>query len=503
MAYFFRFPDMSLNHSRKAQSILLLLLLTLLLSGFAATSVIGYYASRDSIRHSIVNTELPLTSDNIYSEIQKDLVRPILISSMMSRDTFLRDWVLAGEQDPTPITRYLREVQEHYGAYTSFFISEKSHTYYQAKGVLKQVRESEPRDVWYFRVRDMQDVYEINVDPDMANRDQLTIFINYKVFDYNGNFIGVTGVGLTVDAVVKLIDDYQQRYERSVYFVDTNGRLMLTGAEGGPLGARVGQSLNQVAGLEELMAKLPRPQSGNFNYQEHGRGHFLNVRFIPELDWYLFVDKHEEGALAGIRHTLYLNLLICALISGMVLLLVHLAMRRYQRYIATLATTDVLTGLPNRRGFNLLASQALQEAQRNQSPLSALLIDLDHFKQLNDTHGHLAGDEVLRGFAQSLQSNLRQSDIICRWGGEEFILLLKDTGSSTARLLAEKIREQSEASNFPFNGVNLRVSTSIGIAELHDEDTLDRLIARADRALYRAKQSGRNRVCEETFEPQA
>lgn len=494
---------MQLSHSRKAQSILLLLLLALLLSGFAATSVISYYTSRDNIRHSIVNTELPLTSDNIYSEIQKDLVRPVVISSMMARDTFVRDWVMSGEQDSAQMTRYLREVQEHYGAFTSFFISEKTHTYYQAKGILKQVREDEPRDTWYFRVRDMQEAYEINVDVDMANQDRLTFFINYKVFDYSGNFIGVTGVGLTVDAVVKLIDDYQQRYERSVYFVDTNGRLMLTGADGGPMGAKAGQSLASVAGLEELMTKLPQPQSGNFNYQEHGRGHFLNVRFIPELDWYLFVDKHEEGALAGIRHTLYLNLLICALISGLVLLLVYLAMRRYQRFITTLATTDVLTGLHNRRGFNLLAGQALQEAKRSQSPLSALLIDLDYFKQLNDTHGHLAGDEVLRGFAHNLQNNLRQSDIICRWGGEEFILLLKDTGSSTARLLAEKIREQSDTSSFPFNGVNLKVSTSIGITELHDEDTLDRLIARADRALYRAKQSGRNRVCEETFEPPA
>src|SRR5690606_31543242 len=153
--------------------------------------------------------------------------------------------------------------------------------------------------------------------------------------------------------------------------------------------------------------------------------------------------KHEEGALAGIRHGLQLNLLICTLISILVIALVYLATRRYQQRIAALATTDVLTGLPNRRGFDLLGTQALHEALRDQGPLSALLIDLDHFKQLNDTHGHLAGDQVLRGFARALQENLRQSDIICRWGGEEFILLLKDTGSSTARLLAEKIREQT------------------------------------------------------------
>lgn len=218
--------------TRTAQRYLVLALLLLLGSGFLATSLVSYYASLDSIRSSIVDTELPLTSDNVYSEIQKDLVRPILISSMMSRDTFMRDWVLNSEHNPEQLTRYLAEVQAHYGAFTSFLISEKTHRYYQAKGLLKTVSENEPRDVWYFRVRDMQKPYEINVDVDMANQDQLTIFINYKVADFNGNFIGATGVGLTVDAVVKLIDTYQQRYGRSVYFVDSEGKIVLTGASG-------------------------------------------------------------------------------------------------------------------------------------------------------------------------------------------------------------------------------------------------------------------------------
>ncbi|HLA31186.1 MAG TPA: sensor domain-containing diguanylate cyclase, partial [Pseudomonas sp.] len=328
--------------------------------------------------------------------------------------------------------------------------------------------------------------------------DRLTVFINYKVFDYRGNFIGATGVGLTVDAVVELIDTYQQRYNRSVFFVDTSGRIVLTGAQGGPMGAKAGQSLSELPGLEQLLAKLRQPQSGSFEYQEQGRGHFLNVRFIPELDWYLFVDKQENGALAGLRQSLYLNLLICLLVTLIVISLVSIALRRYQARINALATTDQLTELLNRRGFDLLASQALQEARRHNSPLCALLLDLDQFKELNDKHGHLAGDEVLRGFANKLQGNLRQADIICRWGGEEFILLLKDTTPEQARELGEKIRQQTELSRFTHNGSNLQITVSIGLAQLQADDALNQLIARADRALYRAKQSGRNRLCEET-----
>jgi diguanylate cyclase (GGDEF)-like protein len=474
---------------------LILLILLLLGFGFLATSLVSYYTALDSIRASIIDTELPLTSDNVYSEIQKDLVRPILISSMMSRDTYMRDWAIDGERDIGQITRYLQEVQEHYGTVTSFFISEQSRTYYQAKGVLKQINKAEARDAWYFRVREMKEPYEINVDVDMANQDRLTVFINYKVFDYHQRFIGVTGVGLTVDHVIELIDTYQQRYNRSVYFVDADGRIVLTGASGGAMGAKVGQTLDQLPGLDSLTVP---PQSGNFQYQEHGRNHFLNVRFIPELNWYLFVDKHENGDLAGIRKSLYLNLLVCLLVTAIVVGIVSVALRRYQARITALATTDQLTDLLNRRGFDLLASQALQEARRNQSQLCALMLDLDNFKALNDSHGHQAGDQVLRGFARNLRDDLRQADILCRWGGEEFVLLLKDTSVEQARALAQKIRQRTEQSEFEYNGSTLHVTTSIGLAQLHADESLEQLLARADRALYRAKQGGRNRLCEES-----
>lgn len=487
---------MPLSISRKTQLSLLLLLGVLLLGGFLATSLASYFASRDSIRQNIVNTELPLTSDNIYSEIQKDLIRPTQIASMMSRDTFLRDWTLAGEQNPEPVTRYLREIQDHYGAFTSFFVSDKSSTYYQAKGVLKKVAPDAQRDIWYYRLRDMVEPYEINVDVDMANADRLTFFINYKVFDYENNFIGAAGVGLTVDAVVKLIDTYQQRYERSVYFVDTQGTIKLTGTQGGPMGATVGQSLADIEALSGLMEKLPTPQSGRFEYQEQGREHFLHVRYIPELEWYLFVDKQDK-ALAGIRQGLYLNLLICLLVTIVVLTLVSLVVGRYQQRINTLATTDSLTDLPNRRGFDILAAQALQEAQRDSSPLCAILLDLDNFKQINDSHGHLAGDEVLRSFAGQLRERLRRSDILCRWGGEEFILLLKNTGRQHAFELAEQLRRHCAEQRYQVGGQSLQITASLGLSQWHPGETLHALLARTDRALYRAKQAGRNRTCEE------
>ncbi|WP_341962445.1 sensor domain-containing diguanylate cyclase [Pseudomonas sp. RC10] len=492
---------MPLRSTLHPQRSLLLTLVILLGSGFLATSLLSYIASRNAIRDSIVNTELPLTSDTVYSEIQKDLVRPVLISSMMARDTFVRDWVVAGEKDTQQMTRYLKEVMDHYGAYTSFFVSNHSLTYYQAKGVLKKIRPDEPRDAWYYRVRDMAEPYEINVDPDLANKDNLTFFINYKVFDYSDNFIGATGVGLTVDAVIKLMDRYQERYQRSVYFVDAFGRLVLTGAGGGPQGAKIGQVLRDLPDLKDLLNQMPKPVSGSYQYDSLGDAHFLNVRYIPELNWYLFVDKREDGALTDIRQSLYLNLMICLAVMLLVLVLLNRVVRRFQVRIETQAMVDSLTGLPNRRGFDRIAMSAIAECRRDQKALSAMLLDLDHFKRLNDTHGHLAGDEVLSGFADDVRRCLRDSDIICRWGGEEFIILLKDTSSSGAQRVAEKIRLLAEQHTYVFTGSALQVTVSLGLTELHPDDTLQSLIARADQALYSAKQSGRNRVCTEEAEP--
>ena len=198
----------------------LLVFLSIVLGiGFFATSVASFYASKASIRDSIVNNELPLTTDNIYSEIQKDLVRPVFISAMMASDTFLRDWVLAGEHDPAAVHKYLHDVQDKSSAFTSFFVSDKTLRYYYGNGNRKTLFPDNPDDDWYFKVRQLKLMYELNVDHDRKLSNNLVVFVNHRMFDYAGQYIGVTGVGITVGDVQALIGDYQARYQRNVYFI--------------------------------------------------------------------------------------------------------------------------------------------------------------------------------------------------------------------------------------------------------------------------------------------
>ena len=159
------------------------------------------------------------------------------------------------------------------------------------------------------------------------------------------------------------------------------------------------------------------------------------------------------------------------------------------------ARTDPLTGLPNRRAFTELARVEIERAQRFGQPLSLVAIDLDHFKSINDGHGHAVGDAVLVDFARRAQAQLRVIDLLARIGGEEFVLLLPGTDAEGAFQVAERIRLLLDQRALSIPGGSLRYTSSFGVAELEPLfPGLDRWLARADAALYAAKGKGRNRV---------
>jgi diguanylate cyclase (GGDEF)-like protein/PAS domain S-box-containing protein len=156
----------------------------------------------------------------------------------------------------------------------------------------------------------------------------------------------------------------------------------------------------------------------------------------------------------------------------------------------SLAVTDTLTGVWNRRqGTDLIAADL--SARRPGQPMSLLMLDIDHFKSINDTFGHQAGDNVLIEVASRVRRSLRGNDVVARWGGEEFVVLLRDCALHDARRLAEEIR--STIAEVPFGTLG-SLTVSIGAAEIRASETLASWLGRADQALYRAKRAGRNEV---------
>lgn len=158
----------------------------------------------------------------------------------------------------------------------------------------------------------------------------------------------------------------------------------------------------------------------------------------------------------------------------------------------TEARTDALTKLANRRAFDQSIEYNLEKFRKERVPFSMILLDVDHFKKFNDTHGHQAGDQVLRVVGRTLKAVVKKTDAPCRYGGEEFAIVLPSTDASQGRIAAERVRKAIEAAVVSFEGKDLRVTASIGLAEIAGGEQVDQLIRRADDAVYAAKDDGRN-----------
>ncbi|MBU3022464.1 GGDEF domain-containing protein [Aestuariibacter sp. A3R04] len=158
------------------------------------------------------------------------------------------------------------------------------------------------------------------------------------------------------------------------------------------------------------------------------------------------------------------------------------------------ALHDTLTKLPNRRGMRQLMEQEIKRHQRNKLPLSVVLTDIDNFKKVNDTYGHGNGDIILKRTADILRQNIRRQDLVCRWGGEEFLIVLPETNETNAATLAEKIRKTLADSEIWLDERKIGITASFGICEINEDVSVDRALTLADKALYQAKHQGRNRV---------
>lgn len=466
-----------------------IVLCVLLAVGFLTTSFVSFYVARDSLEEQISESTLPLTSDNIYSEIQRDLLQPIFISSLMAHDTFLRDWVLSGEESPELITKYLAEIQLRYDTITSYFISEKSRNYYHPTGVIKQISEDDPADVWYFRARDSKQPYEINIDQDTADRSRMSIFVNYQVRDYAGNVIGITGIGLSVNAVTNLIETYQARYGRTIYFIDTQGNVTLRGTGFGDA-----HTLQERPGMRHQATKILTSPGTSISYEDDGHTYFVNSRLVPEFDWLLIVEQSDYSSDRRLQNTLFLNIAISMLVTVIVGLVAFLTVRNYQKRLEELASRDKLTGAYNRQVFDMVFDQAVKNVKRQKTSLSIMCFDLDGFKDINDNYGHPGGDEALREVLTMIRQNVKETDVICRWGGDEFVILFPGKDRTSAMTAARELADHIRDSPVRFGRDHIPVTISAGVTQYRDGESLDTLMARVDNALYTAKASGRDHI---------
>jgi diguanylate cyclase (GGDEF)-like protein/hemerythrin-like metal-binding protein len=322
----------------------------------------------------------------------------------------------------------------------------------------------------------------------------------------DGKVTGVAVVKKNLDA-----ESFGPKGTDLSFIAASDGRVLLAGSlrfEGRPLWKV------QAAGSASDVAPGPAPVldhavAGTDWVTLEGARHAAVRRSIPGSEWHVVTLKRQsEQAVNRL-----LGIVITFLLSVVIVFFFVVLERQYgaesrlvdkhreaegrAREMARRADTDALTGVLNRLGFNEAFSREFSRARRYRQPLSIVLVDLDRFKQVNDQHGHPAGDRVLAGAARLLEANIRDSDSAARWGGEEFAILAPMTDAAGAAQLAEKIRGLLEVTHLGPTGA---VTASFGVTEMRPDDTVEAMVDRADLALYRAKESGRNRVlCAEAW----
>lgn len=462
-----------------------------LAGGFLTTSIAAFLASREAIEHSISEQALPLTGDIINAGLQKNILYPVLISSMMAQDSRTRDWLGGGEENEAAILAYLADIKLKYSTVGSFLGSDASRKLYHTDGPPESLVEGRPIDAWYFRIKNTDGAkYETNVDVETQYSGMPTLFINHRVIDGQGNFVGVAGVSVTLETLNQVLASYQARYGAEIYFVNEAGKVVLSG---GTLRVEVDQLATR-SGMQEIAAAIINRSTipTSLSYRSGTSDIRVNSRFVPELNWYLVVEQNVSGNIEPLTRIFAINFGISLAVMLMVLIVTLSTVNRFQRHLHKIATTDALTGLLNRQALTVLFRQATLVSKRTGKPLSAILLDIDHFKSVNDAFGHMVGDEVIKQVAQITLDVVRGSDVVTRWGGEQYLVLLSDCTLGQAITVAESLRRRVADHDFKLASGSITVTISLGVAQYRQSETENAFFARADNALYGAKHGGRN-----------
>lgn len=458
----------------------------LLFAGFFVAGMFSYRIARTALERGITEQQLPLAGEAIHAAIVAELQRPTAAAAMLAGDRFVRDWLLEGEADNSALLRYLVAFRDRHDARSLVLVSERTRRHYSADGIGDVVQEGREQDAWFFHARESSSPFIIAVAPGSSARSAPIIFVNYRMQDTNGGFLGVARVGLRATALPPLIDSHRRR-SRRLHLVDAQRNLILADAPA---------TIDTRPGLRDIAAELLHrdAQPRQLHYRRNDGTMFVSSRFMPETGWHLLVEQDAEDAAGPARRAFALNMAIGAAVAVTVIVLLRLTMKDYQTRLDRMAGSDMLTGLLNRQAFEIVFRQAMLDGDRAGKPLAGILFDIDFFRQVNEGHGQAAGDDVLRTVTRIAKGMLRESDIITRWGGEEFVVLLRDCTVEQAVAVAEKIRQEVDHHDFSAVAPDRHITISLGVAQRAPTETATMLFDRLDEALFKAKANGRNRL---------
>lgn len=465
----------------------------IIVSGFFCMAILNYNTYSQVIDDDIKNIT-KLTSTNIYSEINNELTKPIFVSLTMANDSFLKNW-LSGEERVSNDKAYRKKLQDYligirskYEYNSVFVVSEKTKNYYHFDGILKTVNKKNAHDQWYYNFVDSKAVYDLDVDQDEASQNTLTVFVNCRVEDSDGSLMAVVGVGVQIDKLQSLLKQFEDSFSLDAFLADESGLVQIHTN----LSKIEKENIFDKPAIARLKNKIINDRDNLVisRFKKENLNGYLITRYINEMDWFLIVKKDTSILNRSFHTQLIRDMIVLLLILFLLLSLSTYCISKYNKHITKLTLTDELTSLPNRRDFNNELNKAIVQYKENNRIFQVFIFDIDFFKMVNDTYGHLFGDSVIVNISVLADQEIGSKGMVSRWGGDEFAGIIlgseKEAAHITGRLM-EMIRNSA--------ALQKHITTiSLGMTQIRENDTIDSILIRADSALYQAKSEGRNRI---------
>ncbi len=418
------------------------------------------------------------------SLIVEQLLKPLHVSQTLVEAKELKDLMKDKNIDQSAMLAMLKRLESEFGM--AFFIaSETSRMQYNSNGTMLELK---PEKVdWYFRYKE----WKQDAIADIGQWENPHFYIDLKLYDESGEFLGFFGTMKSLDSFVEVFDKYKTEHGYDFVFVDQDNNIALSSD---PSLNVAGTTFTTVDSLDWYQqAKRDNRLQNSLNnalVRVDGKDVLIAEVKVDPFGWTMYLLTPLEARQTEISRSFIFSVVTLLVIIFALFLLIYHLLYYFKKDMQKGYQIDPLTQLPNRNKVELRYAEFLDRKQQ----VGVVLIDIDHFKAVNDTHGHNAGDQVLRQVANMLRNELREGDIIGRWGGEEFVLLLPDTSPEQAFEVAQKLRHRMANMTTSTGTLSIQITASFGVSHTKTDRPLTEVLGYADDALYQAKRDGRNLV---------
>ena len=425
----------------------------------------------------------------LFSLITSEIISPLSISKYMANDLFIINYIEQDNIDNQQLLRYLKRISSQYQM-LSFIAIDKHNLMIDSNN--KQTKLDSDKAEWFHRLK------KINKKQftDIGNLNDPHLYFDVKILNNKQEFLGFIGVAIDLNYFAKKFTGFYQRFGFELFFVDEQDVITLSSNDIMKTESHHRKNeltnINTLPWYQDFISSLQQGKVTSVITANNSEA-IVSQMPIKELNWRIFIVAPPATQQSEYWQLFFRKLLIFVLLSLVLYFIFVNTINYFKSNLVKDSETDFLTKLPNR---NYIHWQ-YQKLSKQYQDASIIIADVDLFKDINDRYGHNVGDDVLKIIATKLSDSLRQVDLIGRWGGEEFVIILPGTGAEQAKNIVDRIRLNIAAYTFfsASDDISFHTSVSFGIVcSTLKKTSLQTLIAKADEALYSAKSSGRNQV---------